>query len=50
MVRNDIKKSSLLRTKVLIYAFNGGTKKFTLGSQTRKVKWCKIQFVLAKLD
>ncbi len=28
MVRNDIKKSSLLRTKVLIYAFNGGTKKW----------------------
>lgn len=27
MVRNDIKKSSLLRTKVLIYAFNGGTLK-----------------------
>ena len=27
MVRNDIKKSSLLRTKVLIYAFNGGTEK-----------------------
>ncbi len=25
MVRNDIKKSSLLRTKVLIYAFNGRT-------------------------
>ena len=27
MVRNDIKKSSLLRTKVLIYAFNGRTLK-----------------------
>ena len=25
MVRNDIKKSSLLRTKILIYAFNGRT-------------------------
>ena len=27
MVRNDIKKSSLLRTKILIYAFNGRTQK-----------------------
>ena len=27
MVRNDIKKSSLLRTKILIYAFNGRTLK-----------------------
>ena len=27
MVRNDIKNSSLLKTKFLIYAFNGRTKK-----------------------
>ena len=26
MVRNDIKNSSLLKTKFLIYAFNGRTK------------------------
>ena len=34
MVRNDIKKSSLLRTKVLIYAFNGRTVKMALHSPT----------------
>ena len=28
MVRNDIKNSSLLKTKFLIYAFNGRTKKY----------------------
>ena len=33
MVRNDIKNSSLLKTKFLIYAFNGRTYK--------KVGWCK---------
>ena len=27
MVRNDIKNSSLLKTKFLIYAFNGRTEK-----------------------
>ena len=27
MVRNDIKNSSLLKTKFLIYAFNGRTKR-----------------------
>ena len=27
MVRNDIKNSSLLKTKFLIYAFNGRTQK-----------------------
>jgi len=27
MVRNDIKNSSLLKTKFLIYAFNGRTRK-----------------------
>ena len=27
MARNDIKNSSLLKTKFLIYAFNGRTKK-----------------------
>ena len=30
MVRNDIKNSSLLKTKFLIYAFNGRTKKRVL--------------------
>ena len=29
MARNDIKNSSLLKTKFLIYAFNGRTKKGT---------------------
>ena len=29
MVRNDIKNSSLLKTKFLIYAFNGRTYKIT---------------------
>ena len=29
MVRNDIKNSSLLKTKFLIYAFNGRTFLFT---------------------
>ena len=28
MARNDIKNSSLLKTKFLIYAFNGRTKNF----------------------
>ena len=76
MVRNDIKKSSLLRTKILIYAFNGRTIKnmaekgkmstekwvfrgkmgvFRLeinrtSNQTRKVKWCKMQFLFLKTD
>ena len=35
MVRNDIKNSSLLKTKFLIYAFNGRT--------INKVSWCKLQ-------
>ena len=30
MVRNDIKNSSLLKTKFLIYAFNGRTTKMAL--------------------
>ena len=30
MVRNDIKNSSLLKTKFLIYAFNGRTRKWRL--------------------
>ena len=34
MARNDIKNSSLLKTKFLIYAFNGRTKK-TLFLQLR---------------
>ena len=33
MVRNDIKNSSLLKTKFLIYAFNGRTKKCACGRQ-----------------
>ena len=34
MVRNDIKNSSLLKTKFLIYAFNGRTIKMALHSPT----------------
>ena len=34
MVRNDIKNSSLLKTKFLIYAFNGRTKKMVY------LPWC----------
>ena len=36
MVRNDIKNSSLLKTKFLIYAFNGRT----------KYRWCSLQSVV----
>jgi len=34
MVRNDIKNSSLLKTKFLIYAFNGRTKKMANATYT----------------
>ena len=38
MVRNDIKKSSLLRTKILIYAFNGRTIFFVLRAAKVRAK------------
>ena len=37
MVRNDIKNSSLLKTKFLIYAFNGRTIK-----KGSSVKWIDL--------
>ena len=37
MVRNDIKNSSLLKTKFLIYAFNGRTEK-KIANYLRKVR------------
>jgi len=33
MARNDIKNSSLLKTKFLIYAFNGRTNKMGLNQE-----------------
>lgn len=42
MVRNDIKKSSLLRTKILIYAFNGRTIKSGMVMRTIPLSRCML--------
>ena len=44
MARNDIKNSSLLKTKFLIYAFNGRTKNNGLASNLERQNGAKCRF------
>ena len=46
MVRNDIKNSSLLKTKFLIYAFNGRTTKRVLTVLNLLSKLDKIHYAV----
>ena len=49
MARNDIKNSSLLKTKFLIYAFNGRTL-FSLEWDGKESVFCKVSRNLLSFD